>query len=165
MEDKKGVFCMRFIFTLFLVIGIIIYPIDSFAESTVSLDKKSYIIGDKIKISGRIVYEENVPIVIQVRSISDLIAIKQFFPLKSGSFSTDIDVICHKWTQSESYTLIISYGDEKFEKIFSVSTTNTSEKKESENNTYSRKNPTSKTQIKDFNIRFSRSYTFSKLLH
>ena len=131
MEHKKDILDMKFIFTLFLTIGIIIYPTDSFAESSISLDKKSYMIGDKIKISGRIVYEENIPIVIQIRSISDLAAIKQFFPLKSGSFSTDIDAVGPKWAQSGSYTVIVSYGNEKFEKIFNFSTTNTTEKKES----------------------------------
>ena len=132
MENKKDNFGMKFIFALFLVIGIIIYPVTSFAESSVSFDKKSYIVGDKIKISGRVVFEENVPIVIQVRSISDIVAIKQFFPLKSGSFSTEFDASGPKWTQSGTYTVIISYGDERFEKTFSFSITSTSEKKESE---------------------------------
>jgi len=132
MENKKDNFGMKFIFALFLVIGIIVYPVTSFAESSVSFDKKSYIVGDKIKISGRVVFEENVPIVIQVRSISDIVAIKQFFPLKSGSFSTEFDASGPKWTQSGTYTVIISYGDERFEKTFSFSITSTSEKKESE---------------------------------
>lgn len=153
MKDKKDVISMKFILTLVLAIGIIMYPVTSFAESYVSLDKKSYAIGDKIKISGRVVYEENMPIVIQVRSVSDLVAIKQFFPLKSGSFSTNIDVIGPKWTQSGSYTVIISYGDEKFEKIFSVS--NTSEKKETEQirhtqETIQPQKPKSKISISDF---------------
>ncbi|MCV0413086.1 MAG: hypothetical protein K5782_08820 [Nitrosarchaeum sp.] len=130
------------------------YPVDSFAESSVSLDKKSYIVGDKIKISGRVIYEENIPIVIQVRSISDMVAIKQFFPLKSGSFSTDIDAIGPKWSQSGSYTIIISYGNEKFEKIFSFSTINTSEK-ESEQTKHTQEiiqsqKPKSKISISDF---------------
>ncbi|WP_255458217.1 hypothetical protein [Nitrosarchaeum sp. AC2] len=154
MENKKDVFAMNFIFTLLLIIGIIMYPVSSFAESYVNLDKKSYTIGDEIKISGRVVYEENVPIVIQVRSISDLVAIKQFFPLKSGSFSTDIDVIGPKWTQSGSYTVIISYDDEKFEKIFSFST-NISEKNESEQTRHTQETiqsqkPKSKISISDF---------------
>lgn len=154
MKNKKDVFAMNFIFTL-LIIGIIMYPVASFAESYVNLDKKSYTIGDEIKISGRVVYEENVPIVIQVRSISDLVAIKQFFPLKSGSFSTDIDVIGPKWTQSGSYTVIISYDDEKFEKIFSFSTSNTSEKNESEQTRHTQETiqsqkPKSKISISDF---------------
>jgi len=155
MEDKKGVIGTKFILTLVLVIGIIMYPVDSFAESYVNLDKKSYTIGDKIKISGRVVYEENVPIVIQVRSVSDIVAIKQFFPLKSGSFSTYIDVVGPKWSQSGTYTIIISYGDEKFEKIFSFSTTNTSEKKESEQTRHTQETiqsqkPKSKISISDF---------------
>lgn len=153
MKDKKDVIGMKFILTLVLVIGIIVYPVTSFAESYVSLDKKSYTIGDKIKISGRVVYEENIPIVIQVRSVSDLVAIKQFFPLKSGSFSTNIDVIGPKWIQSGSYNVIISYGNEKFEKIFSVS--NTSEKKEPEQikhtqETIQPQKPKSKISISDF---------------
>jgi len=136
------------------MIGIITYPVASFAESFVSLDKKSYMVGDKIKISGRVVYEENVPIVIQVRSISDLVAIKQFFPLKSGSFSTDIDIIGPKWAQSGTYTVIISYGDEKYEKIFGFSTTNISEKNESEQIRHTQETiksqPKSKISISDF---------------
>ena len=119
MKDKKDIIGMKFILTLVLVIGIIMYPVASFAESYVSLDKKSYTMEDKIKISGKVVYEENIPVIIQVRSVSDLVAIKQFFPLKSGSFSTNIDVIGPKWIQSGSYNVIISYGSEKFEKIFS----------------------------------------------
>lgn len=132
MENKKDFFGMRFILALLLVIGIITYPGTSFAESSISLDKKSYTSGDKIKISGRIVFEENIPIVIQIRSISDIVAIKQFFPLKSGSFSTNFDTIGPKWTQSGTYTVIISYGNEKLEKIFSFSTVSKSENNESE---------------------------------
>ncbi len=132
MKNKKDMFSMKFIFTLLLVIGIIIYPITSFAESSINLDKKSYIIGDKIKISGKVVFEENIPIVIQVRSISDIVAIKQFFPLKSGSFSANFDAIGPKWTQSGTYAVIISYGDEKFEKNFGFLTVSKSEKNESE---------------------------------
>ncbi len=155
MKNKKDVITMKIIITLFLVIGIIMYPVTSFAESYVNLDKKSYTIGDKIKISGKVAYEENVPIVIQVRSISDIVAIKQFFPLKSGSFSTHIDVVGPKWSQSGSYTTIISYGDEKFEKIFSFSITNTTEKKESEQTRHTQEiiqsqKPKSKISISDF---------------
>ncbi|MBS3925745.1 MAG: hypothetical protein KGZ34_03520 [Nitrosarchaeum sp.] len=131
------------------------YPVASFAESYVSLDKKSYIIGDKIKISGIVVYEENVPIVVQIRSISDLVAIKQFFPLKSGSFSTDIDAVGPKWEQAGSYTVIIAYGGEKFEKIFNFSTTNTTEKNKSEQTKHTQEiiqsqKPKSKISISNF---------------
>jgi len=131
MENKKYL-DMRIIFALLSIIGIIVYPVTSFAESSVILDKESYIVGDKIKISGKVFVEENVPIVIQVRSISDIVAIKQFFPLKSGSFSTEFDASGPKWTQSGTYTVIISYGNERFEKTFSFSITKPSEKKEFE---------------------------------
>ena len=155
MENKKDIFGMKFIFILFLVIGIITYPVTTFAESSVNLDKKSYTIGDKIKISGRVVFEENAPMVVQVRSISDIVAIDQFFPLKSGTFSTNFDAIGPKWIQSGTYTVIISYGGEKFEKTFSFSTVNKSENnkpeqtKQIQEKIQSQK-PKSKISISDF---------------
>ena len=120
---------MKLILLLFLVF-VMIYPITVFAEPSIILDKNSYVIDDIIKISGKVVFDENSSIVIQIRSSSDIVAIKQFSPSKSGIFSTNFEATGPKWTQSGIYTVIVSYAGEKSEKTFNFSTVNTTEKKE-----------------------------------
>jgi len=123
---------LKSIFILLLVLGIIC-PTFVFAEPSVILDKKSYTIDDTIKVSGKVVFQENTSLVIQIRSSSDIVAIKQLTPSKSGYFSTSFDATGPKWTQSGQYTVIISYGGEKSEKIFDFSLSDISEKIESNN--------------------------------
>lgn len=118
---------MKFIFILFLVFAMT-YPITSFAEPSIILDKNSYAIDDIIKVSGKIVFQENTSLVIQIRSLSDIVAIKQLTPSKSGSFSTSFAATGPKWVESGMYTIIISYADEKSEKTFEFSTISPSEK-------------------------------------
>ncbi|WP_048096962.1 hypothetical protein [Candidatus Nitrosarchaeum limnium] len=120
---------MKSILLLFLVLAMI-YPITVFAEPSITLDKNSYVIDDVIKISGKVVFDANSSIVIQIRSTSDIVAIKQFSPSKSGTFSTSFDAAGPKWTQSGTYTVIVSYTGEKSEKTFNFSAVNISEKNE-----------------------------------
>jgi len=128
-SDEMRSFGMKLIFMLFLIFGMI-YPITVFADPSLTLDKNAYVVDDIIKVSGKVVFEENSSIVIQIRSTSDIVAIKQFTPSKSGIFSTSFDATGPKWTQSGTYTVIISYAGEKSEKTFNFSVTTTSEKKE-----------------------------------
>ena len=118
---------MKLILVLFLVI-IMIYPITVFAEPSIVLDKNSYAIDDIIKVSGKVVFQENVSMVIQIRSSSDIVAINQFTPSKSGMFSISFDAVGPKWTESGTYTVIVSYAGEKSEKTFGFSSVKTSEK-------------------------------------
>jgi len=121
---------MRFIFILLLVF-VIIYPSTVFAEPSITLDKNSYTLDNTIKVSGKVVFQENMPVIIQIRSSSDIVAIKQFTPSKSGSFSTSFDATGPKWAESGTYIVIVTYAGEKSEKTFEFSRISTSEKNES----------------------------------
>jgi len=120
---------LNLIFIIFLV-SVMISPITIFAEPSIILEKNSYITNDIIKVSGKVVFQENTSLVIQIRSLSDIVAIKQLTPSKSGSFSTSFDAVGPKWVESGTYTMIVSYADEKSEKTFEFSTIDTSEKGE-----------------------------------
>jgi len=120
---------MKIIFILFLLL-VLICPITVFAEPSIILAKNSYITNDVIKVSGKVVFQENTSLVIQIRSLSDIVAIKQLTPSKSGSFSTSFDATGPKWVESGTYLIIVSYADEKSEKTFEFSTIDTSEKSE-----------------------------------
>lgn len=103
------------------------YPITIFAEPSITLDKTSYTTDQTIKVSGKVVFQENTSLVIQIRSSSDIVAIKQLTPSKSGSFSTSFDATGPKWAESGTYTIIVSYAGEKSEKTFEFSIINVSE--------------------------------------
>ena len=113
---KISNFCL-----VFFIMFVIIYPISAFAEPTITLNKKSYETNDTIKVSGKVDFQDNVPLVIQIRSISDIVAIEQFFPSKSGSYSSSFDISGPKWIQSGEYAIIVSYNGEKSQKTFNFS--------------------------------------------
>jgi len=114
---------MKFIFILFLAFTMI-YPITVFAEPSIILDKNSYSTDDIIKVSGTVVFQQDASLVIQIRSSSDIVAIKQLTISKSGSFSTSFDATGPKWIESGMYVIIVSYAGEKSEKTFDFSTIN-----------------------------------------
>jgi len=106
---------------LMILVGISFYPITVFAEPTITLDKNSYTLEDSIKVSGRVIIQEDMALVIQIRSPTDIVAIEQLTPTRSGTFSVNFDAIGPKWSESGQYTIIVSYGGEKSQKTFSFS--------------------------------------------
>lgn len=95
-----------------------------FAEPFVHIDKSSYVYGDMIKISGIVEYEEGIPIIIQLRSPSDIVVIDQLFPSRSGSFVASFVAEGPKWSASGRYTILVSYQERVVEKNFQFLKTN-----------------------------------------
>lgn len=84
----------------------------------VSLDKKSYTIGDTVKISVKLEeLKEGMPVILQVRSPSDIVSLDQFVP-NSKSFTKGVPADGPKWSESGQYTVVVSYLGEKSEKVF-----------------------------------------------
>lgn len=106
---------------IFPLLSLLFFPLSAYAEQAVKLDKTDYLTGDVIKVSGKVDFKENASLVIQIRSVSDIVAIEQSSPSKSGSFSFKFDAVGPKWTQSGIYTIIVSYNGEKMTKTFNFS--------------------------------------------
>lgn len=103
---------------LVLLAAFTLFSASAFAEPYIALDKTSYKYDDTIKVSGTVTYEQGMVVVIQIRSSSDIVAIDQMFPPKSGKFSATFDAEGPKWQESGTYTLIVAYNGEKVEKTF-----------------------------------------------
>lgn len=103
---------------VFLFVVMVFFSYNAFAEPFVHISKASYEYGDTIKVSGTVEYEKGIPIIIQLRSLSDIVAIDQSFPLPSGSFVTSFVAEGPKWSESGTYTIIVSYQGQKVEKNF-----------------------------------------------
>ncbi len=93
----------------------------AFADPIILLDKSTYKYGEPIKISGIVEYQQDMFVIIQIRSTSDIIAIDQLFPSKSGKFSAAFDTEGPKWQESGTYTVLASYAGQKIEKSFQFS--------------------------------------------
>lgn len=70
-----------------------------------------------IKVSGTVEYEKGIPIIIQLRSPSDIVAIEQSFPLPSGSFVISFVAEDPKWIEFGTYIIIIISRTESGEKL------------------------------------------------
>lgn len=93
----------------------------AFAEISMSLDKSSYSIGQTIALSGNVEYQQGMPVIIQLRSSSDIVAIDQKFPSSSGEFSSTFNAEGSKWQESGTYTVLISYAGQTAQKTFQFS--------------------------------------------
>lgn len=93
----------------------------AFADPVILFDKSTYRYGDEIKISGNVEYQQETFVIIQIRSSTDIVAIDQMFPSRSGKFSATFDTEGPKWRESGTYTVLASYAGEKVEKSFQFS--------------------------------------------
>lgn len=105
-----------------LTISLILFlSANVFADLSVSIDKPSYSAGDTITISGSAEYQHGIPVIIQLRSSSDIIAIDQKFLSTSGKFSSTFTVEGAKWQEFGTYTILVSYAGQTVEKTFQFS--------------------------------------------
>lgn len=111
---------MKYLMSL-LVVFTIASMTGAFAEPTITLDKKSYVEGDTIRVSGKIPYEDGMFVLVQLRSPSDIVAIDQISPNRSGLFSISFEAEGPKWQQSGAYTIMVSYQGQTTEKTFQFS--------------------------------------------
>lgn len=112
---------MKLASSLLLAILITSFSYNAFAEPYLLLDKSKYSYGDTIKISGNVEHQDGMFIVIQIRSPSDIVAIDQIFPSRSGKFSAAFDAEGPKWQETGTYTVLVSYQGQKTEKTFQFS--------------------------------------------
>lgn len=90
----------------------------AYAAPIISLDKSSYTTGDTVTISGTLSdIEDGMFVLLQVRSQNDIVKLDQFIP-QSESFSKSIPAEGPKWSESGTYTVMVSYLGEKTEKTF-----------------------------------------------
>lgn len=112
----------RTIFALVLtVFAGLFLPTSAFADISMSLDKSSYNVGQTITLSGRVEYQQGLPIIIQLRSSSDIVTIDQKFPSPSGKFSSTFNAEGSKWQESGTYTVLVSYAGQTAQKTFQFS--------------------------------------------
>ncbi len=118
-----------FAFIMILVSGVSA----AYAVPVISLDKSSYATGDTVTISGTLSeLEPGQFVLLQVKNQNDIVALDQFIP-QSESFSKAIPAEGPKWSESGTYTVMVSYLGEKTEKTFQFLTqTQDSEKKAAE---------------------------------
>lgn len=112
---------LKFTIPLFMIIVITSFSATAFADPIILLDKSAYKYGDEIKISGNVEYQQEMFVIIQIRSSTDIVAIDQMFPSRSGKFSATFDTEGPKWRESGAYTVLASYAGEKVEKSFQFS--------------------------------------------
>lgn len=108
---------LKFVILLSFVV-IMLCSTNVFAEPFVHLSKYSYNYGETIRVSGNVDYQQGMPIIIQLRSTSDIVAIEQSFPSPSGSFVTVFVAEGPKWKEGGTYTVLVSYQGQKIEKSF-----------------------------------------------
>jgi len=111
---------MKYLLSLLIVL-IIVSMTGAFAEPMITLDKKSYVEGDTIRMSGRVPYDDGMFVLVQLRSPSDIVAIDQISPNRSGLFSISFEAEGPKWQQSGVYTVMVSYQGQTTEKTFQFS--------------------------------------------
>ncbi len=103
------------------MITVLSFSAVAFADPIISLDKSTYRYGDEIRISGNVEYQQDMFVIIQIRSASDIVAIEQMFPSHSGKFSATFDAEGPKWQESGAYTVLVAYTGQKIEKSFQFS--------------------------------------------
>ncbi|MCH7967251.1 MAG: hypothetical protein IIB02_07560 [Thaumarchaeota archaeon] len=82
---------------------------------TVSTLQESYVLGDKIVISGTVgEIFENTPVILQTVTASDLIEIAQIDVTSSGEFTHSIQATGPQWQTSNTYTVKAFYGGNNF---------------------------------------------------
>lgn len=112
---------MKLTISLLLVVIGVLFSANALAQPYLLLDKSKYSYGDTIKISGNVEYQDGMFIIIQLRSPSDIVAIDQIFPSRSGKFSAAFDAEGPKWQETGTYTVLVSYQGQKTEKTFQFS--------------------------------------------
>ncbi len=111
---------MKLTISLFLVVIVTLFSANAFAQPYILLDKPAYTYGNTVKVSGNVAYQDGM-IIIQLRSPSDIVAIDQISPSRSGKFSIAFEAEGPKWQESGTYTVIVSYQGQKTEKTFQFS--------------------------------------------
>lgn len=121
-----------------------------FADS-INTDKKSYLFGDNLVISGTLSYSEGQFVGLQILnpSKSDIVLIDQFFPQEDGFFSKSYKVQGPKWTSNGIYTIKIAYSGQIHEKTFAFSHSETSNG-DSNSGSVSGNDNSTKTNSNDF---------------
>jgi len=112
---------MKLTISLLLVVIVSLFSVNAFAQPYLMLDKTAYSYGGTIKVSGNVEYQDGMFIIIQLRSPSDIVAIDQIFPSRSGKFSATFDAEGPKWQEPGTYTVLVSYQGQKTEKTFQFS--------------------------------------------
>jgi hypothetical protein len=104
-----------------LVVLVTLFSANALAQPYLILDKSTYSYGNTIKVSGSVEYQEGMFIIIQIRSPSDIVAIDQIFPSRSGKFSAAFEAEGPKWEETGTYTVLVSYQGQKTERTFQFS--------------------------------------------
>jgi len=112
---------MKLTISLLLVVIVTLFSANALAQPYILLDKSTYSYGNTIKVSGSVEYQDGMFIIIQIRSPSDIVAIDQIFPSRSGKFSAAFDTEGPKWGESGTYTVVVSYQGQKTERAFQFS--------------------------------------------
>jgi hypothetical protein len=112
---------MKLAISLLLVVLVTLFSANALAQPYLLLDKSTYSYGNTIKVSGSVEYQDGMFIIIQVRSPSDIVAIDQIFPARSGKFSASFEAEGPKWEESGTYTVLVSYQGQKAERTFQFS--------------------------------------------
>jgi hypothetical protein len=86
---------------------------------TISTDQNSYFTGDEIVISGNVgEIIADLPIVLQIVTVTDLIEIAQFVPESDGSFSYPIQAGGPQWLETGTVIIKAFYGENTVESSF-----------------------------------------------
>ncbi|QLH10005.1 hypothetical protein DSQ19_07140 [Candidatus Nitrosotenuis sp. DW1] len=104
-----------------MIVTITSFSATAFADPIILLDKSTYKYGDIVKVSGNVEYQQEMFVIIQIRSTTDIVAIDQMLPSRSGKFSATFDTEGSKWKESGTYTVLASYAGQKVEKSFQFS--------------------------------------------
>ena len=86
---------------------------------TISTDQNSYFTGDEVVISGNVgEIIADLPIVLQIVTVTDLIEIAQFVPESNGSFSYTIQSDGPQWLETGTVIIKAFYGENTVESSF-----------------------------------------------
>lgn len=136
-------------------VSLTLFLANVYAEPVVSLDKSSYNYDESIKVSGKVDYQKDMFIIIQIRSPSDIVAIDQLFPSSSGSFSANFEAHGPKWKETGTYTVLVTYSGQKIEKTFQysnkpITAEKPQEKKQEQQTPQPEQKPKPAISLKDF---------------